>query len=761
MPDVTVDILAQMEGANKVTRDLDKLNKEGEELHKTFSAQVLGIGFDRLRDDIQQSTKEVGRLGSAIDEVGGNKLATDIERVEKALEDANSEASKLGRNLLNAKSPIDDIAPSRSSGGGSESSQQFRAQRAGRALSGLSQVTGSGVLGDAAVALNVVDDIQDIGESFGDLSGILNPTSLALGAVTAGLIAFKLGLSASEKPIQDLIEASERRLKLLELERSVQDLTGDELSADIKTRQEDLADLTAERDRFIQESATAIGTIDNVGDAILTSVAAIGDLTGAGGGIEKAREKVEEYNDALATQAQELELLAALSRDISFVSDAEKDFRLQQELTELRRTGTQEDIEQRLKAINDERQVQQAISEAAASRLELVNQQIADIEAQGGVVPETLLRNQEQLTRRFDNATESAIDLINEYDTLNEILPDVIARQKEEADSLERIADMSERLEDIRKQEEMRLSQTQKDFTASANQRDAAEQRLLATEGQLAALESDRAKMMERQAQEDALAASQDARESALEAQIDVAKAAAEVTQIQTDAASKQVQITSQLRDNINAINAEFMRSELRAIQAFNLEQKRLREDTEDELKQAALENDVNAFLAARDSAVKQLSRGSEDFGIERQQAKEDRDLRLAELKQSAQQELELLKVETQNQLITLQQGGEARLAQVRALEEQLLALRDRFAQENRLLQERFQQEDYNARVQALNETLTLNRNNFETLQKQTANLAYQVGIAAAKGFFAGAQGTVDASIQVAINQGVQELAGG
>lgn len=758
MPDVTVDILAQMEGADKVTRDLDKLNKEGEELHKTFSAQVLGIGINRLDDSIKDSIQDANRLSSALDSVEVNELVDDTERFVSELRQATHEAARLKKELGNRM--LADFEASKIAGGKSGTTARGgrnQGENASQVLSNLSQLTG---LGGIQAAADFVDLATDATQALGGLGAAL--PAVGVGAIAAGgaLLIVNDAFNRGKKIAEEAAESHDKYLRLLELGREADDLNANDLNSRIDETRHKLEDETAARDAYIAEVAKELSESKNLTQAMTGITAALGLEVGLYG---EAKEKLDTYNDSIDEQTAALQRLEAETNRANRQTEVERAAASGEKAAQSAIDSLTEEQDFLIWVREQERNATVESATDAINALEM--RKAADEEAS-----EFLKERITELQRLMEGETDAAelARMNGELETFQSSLKtteDSLSMTDKQLEAFNEsilpAAESIQRLKEVQEANAKMLATTQKDFTASANQRDAAEQRLLATEGQLAALESDRAKMMERQAQEDALAASQDARESALEAQIDVAKAAAEVTQIQTEAASKQVQITSQLRDNINAINAEFMRSELRAIQAFNLEQKRLREDTEDELKQAALDNDVNAFLAARDSAVKQLSRGSEDFGIERAQAKEDRDLRLAELKQSAQQELELLKVETQNQLITLQQGGEARLAQVRALEEQLLVLRDRFAQENRLLQERFQQEDYNARVQALNETLTLNRNNFETLQKQTANLAYQVGIAAAKGFFAGAQGTVDASIQVAINQGVQELAGG
>lgn len=753
MPDVTVDILASMQGAEKVTRDLDKLNKEGEELHKTFSAFVLETGIERLQDGIEESTKEVRRLGDAIEEVSASKLAKDADRVREALEGANTEASKLGRSVLNAQAPLKDIRPDTKT----PKPQDFRFQRAARAIGGIQQVTGFEGLGNAASFLNTVDDVQDLTESVGGLGAVLNPAVAGLGAVTLGMVVFNEVAGNISEKVKRASDANKEYAEQLAFVDEIARLSSDEL----KNRSEETR-LSLERqiqttDDLLARQQETLSNLSAAEQAFSTFQGAI-----LGGGAYKdTAEEAKAAKDEIARLSNELAILEQVAESASAITAAGDAMALELELRRLRREGTSEEIQNVIDRTNIARQIEQARFEETARQLEDVNQQIADIESSGGVVPEALLASQESLQVAYDQSSQAVSGLIDSIDAYNGILPEVIANENRLADSTQRLADMTKRLDEARESEEQRLQATQKAFQSSANERDRAEQALLNTEAQLAALEADRAKMLERRGQEEALAASHDAQEGALQAQIDAANASAEVSKIQTDAASKQVQITSKLRDDINAINADFMRSELRAIQAFNLEQKRLREDTEDQLKQAALDNDVNAFLAARDSAVKQLSRGGEDFAIEREQAKQDRDLRLAELREGAKQELDLLRTETQNQLILLQQGGEARLAQVRALEQQMVMLRERFAQEDRALQERFNQEDHNARVRALNETLQLNQTAFERLTAQTRNLAYQVGVASAQGYFAGAGSVVDASIAVAINQGIQELAGG
>lgn len=779
MPDVNVDILAKMEGADKVTRDLDKLNKEGEELHKTFSAELLDAGIGRLSGEIQDSTNQVKRLGNAIEDIASSQLAKDAERVETALEGANSAAGKLGRSVLNAQAPLNDIAPDKKSpsGGGG-----FRTESAGQVLSGLSQVTGLGQLQVGADLVGLAGDSQEAIAGLREMGVALAPLGVAAAGVAAAFAVVGLAMSGTAKDIQKVIDASKRQESVLNAVRAAQNLTADDLVSSIKEQEAAMGDLTRVRDDFLTGAASEVGKIDSAFDAIGTSADAIADVLGVGGAIETAKDQAEEYNKRLAEQAEVLERLNAISEERSKSSDVEKQMRLENELADLRENATAEEIQDRIDKANQDRAIQETLLGFAEARLKDLQALNEKIKAATGSIPEEQLVREKELQSQIENNTASLGLLNTELNGLYGILPSVIVAEREEVRQLERIADMTERLNDIRKQEEMRLAQTQKDFTQSSNQRDAAEQKLLATESQLAALESDRAKQMERQAQQDALAASQDAREGALQAQIDAARTNEAMRDIQQDASQKLIDIVKQTNEDIlsaqvdyqksvDKLNADWMRSEIRAIQDFNLQQKRLREDTQSDLLQAALDNDVNAFLEARNSAVTQLARNDEDFSLERQRSKEDRDLQIqemqitfqeqqAERRRQAEISLQQTRAEASQRLQMEADAANGRLTQVQALEQQMLSLRERFGQENKALQDRFNQEDYNARVQALNETLVVNRNNFDALVKQTANLALAVGRAAAQGFFAGAQGTVDASIQVAINQAFVEDGG-
>lgn len=772
MPDVTVDILAQMEGADKVTRDLDKLNKEGEELHKTFSAHVLTTGFDRLEGEIEDSVRQVNRLGSAIEEVSTSKLANDAERVRNALEGANTEAGKLGRNVLNAQAPIRDIAPNTpddkvKTGGG------FRAQSSGQVLSGLSQVTGVSQLQGGADFVGLIDDGS---EALTSLGAATIPAAVGVGAVAAGLVIFNAALKAGEKAVQEAVEANKEYGERLKFITEVSRLGGDELQSRVDQARRDLADQIQ-----IQDNLTESLDRQREGFTYLQNVVAnTGDVFGLGGAYESAADAADAAEDETRKLTETLAILEVAARDATAIDAAGRAVEIQNELNQLRKEGTEEEIRALMEQNHAESEIHQARRAAASQQLEEVNKLIAVFQSTGFNIPEELLARQELLETQYDEEQVAIDELADAYYRYNGILPEVIANTDALAASEARLADVTERLNEARESQEQRLQATQKAFQGSARERDQAEQQLLNTQSQLAALESDRAKQMERQAQQDALAASQDAREGALQAQIDAARVAETIQDIQQDASQKQIDIVQQtnedileaqndLRKNVDKLNADWMRSELRAIQDFNLSQKRLREDTEADLKQAALDNDVNAFLSARDSAVTQLSRNGEDFAIERQRSKEDRDLQIqemqitfqeqqAERRKQAEISLQQTRAEATARLQMETDAANGRLSQVQMLEQQLVNLRERFAQENRSLQERFNQEDHNARVRALNETLTINQNNFRQLEQQTTNLALAVGRAAAQGFFAGAQGTVDASIQVAINQAFVEV---
>lgn len=781
MPDVSIDILAQMQGAEKVTRDLDKINNEGEELHKTFRAQILTTGFERLRGEIEESIQDAKRLDTELDRVA-DKRAYAIE-MEEFVESVREgvQATKALNGELDETGKIIESKPR----GGTADEKAFAAQRAGRALSGLGQATGVGVFAQAGAALNVVDDIQDVRESFSDLSAILNPTTISLVGITAAFAVVNKMVSDTRKELE--AQAAIERNNI-EFEKFRTDILGQSSTALQEQSRQLQENINLEKDAVDNLTADVAEQVGNMNEA--RRVIELGLMEVGKDSLSPTIEEIHKYNASINDQTnrltlvnQELEHQLELERQLGIAEQSktatgfnldlmEENTRREIDLRREAETITLAEAEKRVGALEDE-----------AKTLDLNRNAIQDMIAAN----DALLASG---TLTTDQNTELAAQQEVLHQRLGELEPEIVknAAALEDyknillpaAEVNERVARTLEVLNELREQEEQRLSDTQKAYTQSANERDKAEQSLLNTEAQLAALEADRAKMLDRRAQEEALAASQNERESALQAQIDAAKTSEAINDIRRDASKHEIEIIEQttedaaaawkdFRQDISKFNADWMRSELRAIQDFNLSQKRLREDTEADLKQAALDNDVNAFLAARDSAVTQLSRNSEDFTIERQRSKEDRDLQLAEMQvafqeqqaerqRQAQETLNTIRQETNERIKIENDAANGRLSQVQALEQQLAQLRERFAQENKALQERFNQEDYNARITALNQTLEINRTNYQQLEQQTARLAYNVGVAAANGFFAGAQGQVDASIQVAINQGMVEF---
>jgi hypothetical protein len=783
MPDVTVDILAQMQGADNVTKDLNRLEKEGQEVHKTFKAFVLDTGFSRLRDQLQESTSRAERLNTEIDELADRRayaaeMDEFVDRVRdgvRATRALNGELDETGKIVNRASSKSRNLGKTPSSSGG------VRSESAGQILSGLSQLTGIGSLQAGADAVGLIGDTSDAVSGLREMGLSIAPLAPAAGAAASAFALVKISMSQTAKDIEKVVDASKRHQSVLEAVRSAQGLSADALVEQLKDQQQAYDDLTRVRDEFVQGAATEIGAIDNIGDAIGTSADAAADLLGAGGAIEAAKEQAEEYNRQLGEQAAILERLNAISEERTKTSDVEKQLRLEAELADLRKNATAEEIQNRIDAANVERNIQQqvlAFNEARLRDLQAANEQVR--QATGGVVSEEELARERELQAQVESGAKAVGLLDTELQGLYPTLIDVTVAEREHERQLERIEEMTNRVNEAREADERRLAATQKAYTQSVGERDRAEQQLLNTESQLAALESDRAKTLARRAEEEALTANQGAREAALQAQIDAARTSEAIQEIRSESSQQEIDIIQQatqaateawntFQQDIARLNAEWMKSELRAIQDFNLEQKRLREDTEADLRQAALDNDVNAFLQARDSAITQLSRNSEDFGIERQRSKEDFDQQLtdmqvafqeqeAERRRQTQESLNILRQETNQRIQIETDAANGRLTRLQQLEQQMTDLQTRFGEERAALRERWEQEDYNARVDALNRVLEVNRTNFQNLERQTANLAYNVGAAAARGFFAGAQGQVDASIQVAINQAALEI---
>ncbi len=728
-----------------VEKSLEATRKEVETTNKTFRAMLLNTGMDRLEDQIDDATASAQKLNSEIDELIQNDAYNeDMDRFVASVRQAFLEVDKLNSELaatpdisskLNGKKMLADYeAAKRNALGGASTGGGFRTESAGQVLSGLSQVTGVGQLQFGADLVGLVGDSKEAAEGLKEMGIALAPIG---GLAIAGAGAFLLvnhAIAAGVKVAEEAAEAHDAYIRRLELGREADTLSADELQSRIQETQNKLQDEIAARDQYIQDITKGISESKNLTQGIAGLTAALGLNVGVYG---EVKDQVDIYNDTIDEQTAALQRLNAETNRANREAEVERAASKGEEAALNAITALQEEAEfsQWVREQQRDATVENANEQIDAVRQQLrANADLTDFlkssitETQRLMEGETDAAKLARLNGELETFQAALVETEGSTSSAREQLSALTNQIMASAVANERYAEAQERNIAAQETAAKQLEDSQKLYNQTTTERDAVAKELANTENQLLAIESERAKTLNRQAQTEALAASQSARLGALDAQIDAAKKQAEVATIQQDAANKQVSINSKLNTDVQKLNSDFMNSELKAIQDFNKERKRLTREGEQALLQAALDNDVNAFLAARSNAVDQLSDQSEDFTIERERAAQAREQRLAELEATAQAEMQLLQQTTQEKLLVARQGGESELAQVRALEAQKQQLQAVFAQENKALQAKFAQEDYDTKHNALTLQADLTRQGYEQLAREAADQAINLG---------------------------------
>lgn len=195
------------------------------------------------------------------------------------------------------------------------------------------------------------------------------------------------------------------------------------------------------------------------------------------------------------------------------------------------------------------------------------------------------------------------------------------------------------------------------------------------------------------------------------------------IAQIRTKSTQKELELFNTFRatqqdaidsfnQSVNDLNKDFMESELQATKDFYKEQKRLQEDfsvdylrtledLNDNLLDAALDNDVKRFIQIQKQGEKDLRRSSEDFDTnlrrrtedfteERQQARDQFKQRLKDLDEQFKverkarleaytQQIVELRENLQEQINAQRDAGRTRILESQRLEQQLTNLRNRW----------------------------------------------------------------------------------
>lgn len=766
---VQASIGLSVSGSQAVTQRLGqtqslvaKTAAEVERFKKSGGIGSIAVGADRIRvaetqiarlgKELQQAEKEAKDLRRAMElassQADFHVLQDELSTVEHRAAQARLELARIPRELRESvnesvgylgdiDSALQQVAGTLTGLGG----------RVGGTVGGtVARVAGP--LAGIAGGISIAGDIAGTAEQLPRLANALGTlrqriTSLDSGArgliVNAGaaaatMVAFGLVLAAFEKFGKDASKAVTEWIEGLE-EVPVTPLT--ELNFESLALTDGLETLIQQQQRYrdaIQKQKAdadeAIRLFEQQGQAFRT-VTRASDLIGFTDTIEALERTSEETGKQLRVVNNNLELLTS-----EYV---------QQEIA-LRRlvSGMQERISQDLELLN----LQDSTSEGLSDR-------ITELQRQGNVTEQVLkdtfnsifgTLDRETQTALADFATRAAISLDDALDV--QLFAEHILRTQElsaaQAEGLEAISNYVRELKNMEGQVNTLTDQVLPLIRAREREEDrlkSLEESTKAYEEALASLEDIQEQVQQAQANyhdflrdratSDARSALRSQQEQKLVNEIARAKELealekhqGQIVDARSQSADREAKIVQSVQDNIRKAIQKHHDDRVKAEQDFNKRLRRLDEDLQEDLLDAALANDAVRALSSERTAKKTAQRTEEDFNDAQAQRARDLERQLADQRQAGDKQLALQRQQAHERLNQLQEAGKTELSKSQQLEQQLAQLRDNFRKQDEQRRRRLEDQAHQQRIRDLQ--------NQQNEISRTTNLAYKVQAKAA-----------------------------
>lgn len=631
--------------------------------------------IDDLEGALTISAGKARLLETAISEVGDS--SSELDDLTRRLSDVQNEAQDARRELEKIPGSLEDIAAA---------SRRQQGQDAVNAISGLGSFegiftntrglvqSGGGVLGvdqkrlqGVSTGLELAGDIagtvdaipraikgfQDLRASIVALqaSGVLSAGALGTAAVSLAGVA--IAAYAVSKAYSESVEVATAPVEAFL--NSLDKVNVSQLDAGLITTREQLERLRAENEAYAATLTENIDKTKGFVDAAESSNNVLlrgADTLGLGqyeNAVNDAKGATEEYNTQLETVQSNLDLLNSGLIEIS-ISAREAtaaitgELALARERSQLLRTSTQEDLKQR--RTDAEIQLQatnQVIETTRRQAIELLTEQVAAFFPEVGealqAVPlvDQIKFLQDLVADEGQNLAPGLQELISALAGLqgqsdqftkqielynNPLLQAAIKAREAETAELEA---NKKALEETTKAEEKRRDSLAK---ATGDYQDA-----------VTSLEQFQRSVAEKTAERQRDAQRDSIRDD-LRRQIDAAKQ----VEAEQERLSKLNQARIKATQDIQATERKLQAENVKAAAEYAKQRQQAERDLADSLQEAALDNDVNAFLSAKKAGEKELDRLDDEYQTQKRereaQARETTNNILRQLQEQERAEL-------------------------------------------------------------------------------------------------------------------------
>lgn len=697
----------------------------------TLSGQAKAAPLSGIGTSAKVASAEVLRLRNILEDVNIDATVTQsTKNLTVALKSLRSEVTQTEKAIDNL-----NATPTRLTAGVSADAVGTFEQP----LKGLAGGVGAfGGAGNVGSALNLGAEVSGSIEAIGRLSSSLTDlrregggATLALGAVGLGLAALAFVGKQSRDEATAYIRAQEeaiQRTKELraELEQlsSVQDIERTKRANEIRRQEieQQIADLERERDASFNAKATSLA--ESALTPILTLGAGVGDTLGKTADVLKlVGITTEDYDNQLAALNEELKTLDAsteqLNSSLAEISVQAKEaanaiageVSLARERNQLLLQGTTDDLDKRRQAVeidlqattealtNSRERLKELLIEQVKSVTGMSSGEIAEL-AQGLPITEQLKALQDvlfqagvELAPGLDDLAAGIFHLEENADQFtkqlelynNPLLQAAIKAREAETKAL---ADNKKALEDAEKAEKERfqaLGKATKGYQSAVAELETFQATL-----------ADKARERQQEAERELVR--EDYRR-----QIAAAKEAeAEAERIQKVNAAR-----LKANDEIQEVERKAQAESLKAARRYQKDRLDAENDLRDGLADAALNNDVNAFIAAKKAGDKELDRIEDEH---REQETE----RQNQARETTQNIIRQLREQERAELT---QRGQA-ITRSMQLEQQLARIEEQWRVQDAQRRFQLEQQASNQRLQLLQNEVVQARNIIRLLQQ-------------------------------------------